>query len=157
MENFFNYISSPLDFEEVDIWFKSNNIVFEKLDLFCDFTLTLSMIINETYLGGGNSSNDSRIQMTEDDNYNHFVWCWKQTIKSFEKESIVINEQGEHFDYFRDFFDEIFYTHNEEKVRNSIIDFFVEMFDRKKPFTKSDLDVILTIYKSIDNNMVLIY
>ena len=46
---------------------------------------------------------------------------------------------------------------NETKVKKSIPEFFVDMFDRKKPFTKSDLDVILTIYRSIDSNMVIIY
>ena len=33
MENFFNYITSPLGNDEIDVWFKSNNICFEKLEL----------------------------------------------------------------------------------------------------------------------------
>jgi hypothetical protein len=157
MENFFNYISNPLDFDEVDIWFRSNNIIFEKMDLFFDFTVSLTMIINETYLGGKNSSNDLSIDMSDEDNENHFKWCWKKNIQNFEKENIIINETGEHYDYFKDFFVEIYYNHSEEKVKNSIVDFFIETFDRQKPFTKSDLDVLLTIYKSIDSNMVLMY
>ena len=156
MENFFNYISNPLNYDEVDIWFRSNNIVFEKMDLFYDFTLSLTITINDTYLGG-KTNGESEIDMSEEDNINHFNWCWKETLKNYEKEGILINETGDHYDYFKDFFTEIFYNHSEEKVRNSITEFFVEMFDRQKPFTKSDLDVILTIYRSIDSNMVLIY
>jgi hypothetical protein len=75
----------------------------------------------------------------------------------FEKENILINDRGEHYDYFKDFFIELFYNHSEDKIKKSLSDFFTEMFDRKKPFTKSDLDVIYTIYKSIDNNMTSIY
>lgn len=157
MENFFNYLTQPLEYSEVDIWFRSNNIVFEKMDLFFDFTYTLVTTIHDTYLGITDEKNESKIQMSSEDNLNHFNWCWKETIKSFEKENIIINEIGEHYDYFKDFFIEIFYNHPEDKVKKSIPEFFVDMFDRKKPFTKSDLDVILTIYRSIDTNMTIIY
>jgi hypothetical protein len=157
MENFFNYLTTPLDINDVDIWFKTNNIIFEKMDLFYDFTYSLTTIIYDTYLGGIADENESKIDMSDEDNLNHFNWCWKETIKMFERENIIINEKGEHYDYFKDFFDELFYKHSEDKIKKSISDFFTEMFDRKKPFTKSDLDVIYTIYKSIDNNMTSIY
>jgi hypothetical protein len=156
MENFFNYISNPLNYDEVDIWFRSNNIVFEKMDLFCDFTISLTIIINNTYLGSRNNG-ESIIDMTKEDNVNHFNWCWKHNLKNFEKEGILINENGEHYDYFQSFFVEVFYNNSDDKLKNSIIDFFTETFDRGKPFTKSDLDVINTIYKSIESNMILIY
>ena len=82
MENFFNYISSPLNYEEVDIWFRSNNIVFEKMELFCDFTISLTIIINDTYLGGKNAG-EVQVEMTDEDNLNHFNWCWNENIKNF--------------------------------------------------------------------------
>jgi len=157
MENFFNYLTTPLDINDVDIWFKTNNIIFEKMDLFYDFTYSLTTIIYDTYLGGISDENESKIDMSDEDNLNHFNWCWNETIKMFERENIIINDRGEHYDYFKDFFDELFYRHSEDKIKKSISDFFTEMFDRKKPFTKSDLDVIYTIYKSIDNNMTSIY
>lgn len=157
MENFFNYITKPLNYDEVDIWFRSHNIVNEKLDLFFDFSYSLTLIIVDTYLGGDLEKNESLVDMSDEDTLNHFNWCWKRNIENFQKEGLIINEDGDHYEYFRDFFSEIFYKHKEEKVRKSIGDFFVQMFDRKTPFTKSDLDVILTIYKSIDTNMVTIY
>lgn len=51
MENFFNYITKPLNPEDVDIWFRANNIIPEKLELFSDFSHSLYLIVVETYLG----------------------------------------------------------------------------------------------------------
>ena len=48
MENFFNYITNPLGDDEIDVWFKSNNICFEKLELFYDFAYSLNKILNDS-------------------------------------------------------------------------------------------------------------
>jgi len=154
MENFFNYITKPVNNEEVDIFFRSNNIIFEKLDLYFDFTYSLAKIIYDTYLGGIQEDHEIKVEMTEEDNVNHFNWCWKENIRNFEKEYILIGFEGDHYNYFNDFFKEIFYNHKDDKVKKSISEFFVDMFDRKKPFTKSDLDVILAIYRALDSNTV---
>ena len=45
MDNFFNYITKHLDSEEVDVWFKVNNIVPEKLELYYDLSHTLYLLI----------------------------------------------------------------------------------------------------------------
>jgi hypothetical protein len=155
MENFFNYITQPMKPEDVDIWFRINNIIPEKMDLYYDFTFSLYYLIVETYLGDDNNGTETKIVMTDDDKKNHFQWCWKKTIENFNKESIVFNDKGEHLDYFLDFFMEIFYNQKEDKIKNSIGTFFTDVFDRKKPFTKSDLDMISSIYKSLDKNIVL--
>jgi hypothetical protein len=55
---------------------------------------------------------------------------------------------------FFEFFLDLFYNQKDSKIRNSIDVFFTDIFDIKKPFTKSDLDMILTIYKSLDKNIV---
>jgi len=51
MENFINWISKPLNPEDITLWFNMNNIIIEKLDLFFDFTISLTSLIQETYLG----------------------------------------------------------------------------------------------------------
>jgi hypothetical protein len=33
--------------------------------------------------------------MSDDDITNHFDWCWKKTIESFEKENILIDSEGD--------------------------------------------------------------
>jgi hypothetical protein len=153
MDNFFNYVTKQIKPEEVDLWFKSNNIIPEKLELFSDFSQSLNELIVETYLGESDSPNETKVVMTEEDKVNHFVWCWNKVVDNFQKENIRFNKKGEHFDYFISFFQEIFYKQENKKVRDSVSGFFDELFDIKKPFTKSDLDMINSLYKGLDKNM----
>ena len=51
MENLFKYLSKPLTSDDVDVWFRINNIIIEKLELYSDFFHSLINIICETYLG----------------------------------------------------------------------------------------------------------
>jgi len=153
MENFFNYITKPLNPEDVDVWFRVNNIIPEKLELFSDFSHSLNITIVDTYLGENTLPNETKIIMSEDDNVKHFDWCWNKTISGFEKENINFSIKGEHYDYFQAFFNDIFYNQSDDKIRKSIGNFFSDLFDIKKPFTKSDLDMISTIYKTLDRNL----
>jgi len=152
MENFFNYIAKPMSPEDVDIWFRVNNIIPEKMDLYYDFSFSLYYLILDTYLGD-EKSNETKVTITDEDNVKHFEWCWDKTIDNFKKEEITFNRKGEHYDYFLSFFVEIFYNQKENKIKDSIGKFFNDLFDRKKPFTKSDLDMVSSIYKSLDKNM----
>jgi hypothetical protein len=149
MENFFNYISKPLLPEEVDLWFTSNNVIPEKLELYSDFTHSLNNLIFNTYLGES-SINETKITLSESDDRNHFEWCWNRTIDNFSKESVRFDKDGEHFDYFESFFGETFYNQKDTKVKSSIGFFFTDLFNNNKTFTKSDLDMITTIYKLLD-------
>jgi hypothetical protein len=153
MENFFDYISKPMKPDDVDIWLRVNNIVPEKLELFSDFAHSLNIIIIETYLGEPPPSNETKITITDEDNDKHFEWCWNKIVIGFSKENIIFESKGDHYDYFKTFFDDIFYNQKEEKVRKSIGHFFNDLFDMKKSFTKSDLDMIVTIYKLLEKNM----
>jgi hypothetical protein len=153
MDNFFNYITKPLNPEDVDKWFRGNNIINEKLELYSDFSHSLYQLIIKTYLGHDNTNDETKISLTESDNTNHFEWCWNKTIDNFSKESIRFNKKGEHHEYFKSFFDEIFYKQKEIKIRESIEDFFNDLFNIEKPFTKSDLDMISSIYKALDKNL----
>lgn len=153
MENFFNYVTKPLKPEDVDIWFRVNNIIPEKLELFSDFSHSLNLLVVETYLGEQNTSKETKITLTDEDNDKHFRWCFNKIVDNFRKENINFKEEGEHYDYFKSFFEEIFYNQSEDKVRKSIGNFFNDLFDVKKPFTKSDLDMISMIYKLLDNSM----
>jgi hypothetical protein len=152
MENFFNYIAKPMEPDDVDIWFRVNNIIPEKMDLYYDFSFSLYYLVLDTYLGD-DKHGETQIVLSEEDNLKHFEWCWNKTIENFQKEEISFNKQGDHYDYFLSFFTDIFYNQKESKIKSSIGTFFNDLFDRKKPFTKSDLDMISSIYKSLDKNM----
>jgi hypothetical protein len=64
MENFFNYISKPLTPEDVDVWFRVNNMIPEKMELYSDFAHSLNMVILETYLGENDLPNETKIILT---------------------------------------------------------------------------------------------
>lgn len=150
MENFFNYVTKPLKPEDVELWFRANNVTIEKLELFSDFSHSLYQIIIETYLGETTSSYETKISLSEEDKMKHFDWCWNKTLSNFSKEGINFEIKGEHYDYFKTFFEDIFYNQNEKNIRESIGKFLTDLFNTEKPFTKSDLDMIITIYKVLD-------
>jgi len=153
MENFFNYISKPVHPDDVQVWLNINNIIPEKVELYSDFTSSLYKLILNTYLGEEDNSKESNIKLTEEDNTKHFDWCWKKTIENFNKENIKFYSRGEHYEHFKSFFDEVYYNQKEQKVKDQIGVFFEDLFDLKKPFTKSDIDMLTDLYKSLDKNL----
>jgi hypothetical protein len=153
MENFFNYLSKPVPPDEVEIWLKMNNIITGKMELFSDFSQSLYDLIRETYLGETTDSFETKIILTKEDNKKHFSWCWNKTIENFKKEGLHFKSEGEHFVYFETFFEDIFYYQKEDKIKNSVNDFFDSLFDVRKPFTKSDLDMINVLYKILDKSL----
>jgi hypothetical protein len=151
MENFFSYISKPVDSEDVKLWVDTNNICLLKLELFHDFTMGLINLIYNTYLG----NNDGiKIDINSNDNENHFEWCWTKTIENFRKESIRFEPSGEHYSFFKSFLIETFYLQDNIEVKMSLNRFFNDIFDFDVMFTMSDLDLLTTIYKSLDKNII---
>lgn len=155
MDNFFNYITKNLDPEEVDIWFRVNNIIPEKMELYYDLSYSLYLLIKKTYLGDDDNSYETKVKMSEEENTKHFNWCWSKTLSNFKKENIIFESEGEHYDYFLSLFSELYYKQSKEIVKNSIDEFFNDLFNREKPFTQVDLDLIYNIYKTLDRNLVL--
>jgi hypothetical protein len=153
MENFFEFITKPIPKEEVDIWFNVNNMIPEKGELFFDFCYSLYTLMIDTYLGDENDSTETKIQMNDDDMTKHFLWCWNKTIDNFKKENLNINNDGEHLDYFKSFFFDVFYLQKNEDVKKSIHNFIVDLFEKNKTFTRSDLDLYTQVYKLLDKNL----
>jgi hypothetical protein len=153
MDNFLNYITKNLDPEEVDIWFRVNNIIPEKMELYYDLSYSLFLLIKNTYLGDESEVGETTVRMNDVDNKKHFNWCWKKIIDNFERESISFDTEGDHYDYFFTLFNEIYYRQSKEVIRNSIDVFFNDLFNREKAFTQVDLDLIFNIYKTLDKNL----
>ena len=153
MENFLNYISKPIPKDDVDIWFKINDIVFEKLILFSDFFKSLNNLIHETYLGYPKEDNESIVKMSNDDNDKHFKWCWKKIINNFNEDKIFFYFDGEHVEYFFSFYLENYYNQEDKMVRDMIGNYLNELFDVEKSFTKSDLEMLGNVYKILDKNL----
>lgn len=152
MENFFKWLSVPIDRGELEIYFNMNNIIREKVDLFCDIVKTLNIIIEETYLGG-DVHNEVNISYNNDDKSKHFDWCWVKTIDSFKKENIILNENGDHKDYLKKFYIEIFYDKNNNIENVNISKFITELFNIDAEFSKADLEILTELYKVLDKNV----
>ncbi len=67
MENFFSYISKPIDPEEFEFWVESNNICFLKLELYETFVKSLVNLVSQTYLGES-EFNETNIKFLVDNN-----------------------------------------------------------------------------------------
>jgi hypothetical protein len=140
--------------EDIETWLSVNNLIPEKSELFLDFLISLTNLIKKTYLGGTSVPVETRITTSLNDNINHFKWCWNNTIQNFKKENIYFREEGEHYEYFKTLFLEIYYSHDEAKLKNEIIRYFSGIFDHYKPHTKYELDLCLRFYKLLDKNII---
>lgn len=155
MENINNWLTKPVEKDDVELWFNMNNMIPEKMELYYDFVMSLIDLMNQTYFGLSNDYLETKINLTTEDDYKHFEWCWEKTVSQFEKENVIFQKKGEHFEYFQTFFSDIFYEQQNEDVRKSIPTFFSELFDLDKTFTKADLDLFTDLYKTMDKNLVL--
>ena len=153
MENFFNWMVKPLPKEDVLIWFNVHNMNYEKIELCGDIFKSLNYIITDTYLGNNTESFETKITLSQQDNEDHFQWCWNKMIEDFNKENIKIKHGGDHKEYFLNFYNDTFYNQKEKSVIGSIPSFLLEVFDIEKPFTKSDLDILTELYKLIEKNI----
>ena len=155
MENFYSWMMKPISHDDVEVWFNVNNMIFEKRELFADFTRSLIYVIKTTYLGTEyDENNETKVYLNDDDKLAHFDWCWNKTIENFLKENLKFKVKGEHRDYFEKFFMELFYNADSKVIRDNIQKFFDELFDEEKAFTKSDLDMLTDVYKMLNKNLV---
>ena len=150
MENFFNWMSKPVASDEVTIWFNVHNMNYEKIELIGDFFKSIYIKISDTYLGDDYS--ETKIVLLQEDKDSHFEWVWKKVLEDFSKEKVSIKKEGEHKDYFKDFFMETYYNQTDKNVKSSIPNFITDVFKTQKAFTKSDLDILTEIYKLMDKN-----
>jgi hypothetical protein len=145
-ESYLEFVSSESYKHQIDIWYKAYNISREKTDLFYDFVTSLYELIDETFLGAD-------VLQSEDDQRNHFTWCWNATIENFNKEKIYFKEKGNHYEYFWNFFLEAYYF---EQLDGNIIrirEYFYKLFDFKYRKTRSELDMLTEIYKLFEQNL----
>lgn len=149
INKFLEYFSKQLSFEQVIYLNTINNITQEKVELFRDFSISLTYIIEDTYLG------DDVIEF-QNDQVNHFNWCWDQNIKNFKQENIYFQSKGEHYYYYLAYFMDIYYG-NSNKTKGLLIkmvDFWDDILSIDIAKTKSEHDLLSEIYKIMDKYFV---
>ena len=143
---FYRYVSEPVAQKDLNIWFKANDIVQEKSELFFHFIKSLYILVDKTYLGSD--------VIKDEESKNHFLWCWNRVISNLEKENIKFDKEGTHFEYFWNFFLESFYSNDNTLVIDRVDKFFSTLFVINDPKTKSELDIYTELYKTLDNNLI---
>ena len=89
-EGYLEFVHSESYKNQIDVWYRAYNISREKTELFYDFLMSLYNLLQETYLG-------PEVFELEEDQKNHFTWCWDKTIENFNKEKIFFKERGKHY------------------------------------------------------------
>lgn len=154
MGRFFEWLIKPLDDDDVKAWHLANNIRPELTDLFRDFCFSFMEIIKDTYLGDDfSAANETKVGMTLEQKKGHFIWCWKKNVENFGKENIVFNFKKEDIDFFEGFFFEVFYNQPDNKIKETMDDFFYQIFDKNGKKTKSDLEIFTDIYKLLERSI----
>jgi len=155
MENFYSWMMKPVSREDVEVWFNMNNMIYEKRELFADFTYSLDSLIKETYLGNEpEDATETRVLLSQEEKNSHFEWCWTKTVENFAKENIKFNVKGDHKEYYHNFYEDLFYNPDNKTISENINKFFDELFDETKVYTKSDLDMLTDIYKILNKNLI---
>lgn len=154
MDQFINWLSKPMNPEDVQAWYDANNIIPEFVELFKDFSFSLYYLIKRTYLGH-EDNNVTKIGVTHEDKVSHFKWCWNKVISNFEKENINFRFSTPDYDYFESFYLEVFYNQKDEGVRDAIEDFLIQLFNTKKTMSKSDLEMLTDLYKTLERSLVI--
>tara|TARA_Y100000592_G_C5468515_1_gene318061 strand:- start:2220 stop:2687 length:468 start_codon:yes stop_codon:yes gene_type:complete len=144
---FIQYITKELTMEEMTLLYKANNINYDKCNLYYDFIMSLNRKVNNTFLGDDVINNEEDIK-------NHFEWCFNQNIKNFSKEGILFMETELLKEYFFNFYVELFYYTPTKKDIIDKIDKFPKMsFDYYRIKTRSDMDVLLELYRIFEKSL----
>lgn len=146
--NFLDYINTQLSKESLLIIYDTNNIKFEKCELYCDFIQSLLMLIFDTYLGDDMMTNENQLK--------HFDWCWKKNIENFKKEGFSFDNPIL-YNYFKDYVNECFYSIEEKQIKEYIFfinDLWAKLFDYENKKTSFDIDFLVEIYNLFNKSLV---
>jgi hypothetical protein len=145
-ESYLEFVSSESYKQQIDVWYRTYNISYEKTLLFYDFVVSLYYLIEDTYLGEDIINNES-------DQMNHFNWCWDKTLENFAKEKIFFKERESCYHYFWNFFYEAYYMAKIENQEIRIMEYFYRLFDFSHRKTRSELDMLTDVYKIFEQNL----
>jgi hypothetical protein len=146
--NFLKYINTPMSKESITVLYNANNIKYEKCELYNEFIQSLIFLVYDTYMGDDITN--------ENDQKNHFNWCWGKNIENFDKEGFIFNSLKLK-NYFLEFMLEVYYPitqKNENQIAlDNIIKLWVYIFDYNNNKSKSDMDTLIEVYKMFENSI----
>ena len=146
--SFLAYIHNPISRESMNVLYASNNIKYEKCELYSDFVQSLFMLIFDTYMGDD--------YMTIEHQKKHFNWCWEKVVDNFKEEGIHFNSV-KLYEYFLEFMFEVFYTYENKKrfdyTDKGLLKIWFDIFNYDKIKTQADMDTLIEIYKIFEKSL----
>lgn len=138
---FIEYIAKPMNKKDIETIFKINQVTNQKCELLIDFIQSLLKKITTTYMGDD--------LMSEEDQKNHFNWCWDSVLSDFKLEFIFFNKRGMLYEFFSYLILESFYKEMDKSEKNveKTLYSIINSFNYKKIKTKSEIDNFLDLYK----------
>jgi len=145
--DFIEYISKPMNKEDILLMYRINNVIPERSLLYLDFTHTLFDLVTTTYLGDDVMDSISV--------KHHFDWCWKKSIDTFKKEKISFDSK-ELYTYFLTLFLESFYSEIDKSDNNvnKLLEFWEDIFTYSTSKTQSELEAFIDLYKIFDKSLI---
>ena len=146
--SFLAYINNPMTWEVITMVYTKNNIKYEKCQLYSDFVQSLLITVFDTYMGDD-------VTPQEEQN-NHFIWCWNKTIEIFKEEGIHF-KNDRIMEYFSEFMFEVFYLNNEKNKSDytdkTILKLWLDIFNYSKLKTNADIDTFIEIYRLMEMSL----
>lgn len=139
-------INNPLTIDEVNTIYSVYNVKAVKVDLYYDMIQSLCCLVTKSYLG--DKHHKTKVEKLE-----HFKWCFNKVMSDYGKMGYQLKSVGKLYNYFEDFFLEVYYeqpTKDVDVVTNieNVLEYF---FDYNIVKSKVDVHSFLEIYYMFNN------
>ena len=144
-----NFNNTPLSENSIMILYSANNIDYDLVELFNDFSQSLLLLVFKTYLGDDISDSEDRIL--------HFNWCWNKNISNFKEEGIHFEHSDESYEYFLEFMINFFYLIDKKNDYKEIVMtirlIWSSIFSYNKTKTPTEVDNFFKIYSLLEKSL----
>jgi hypothetical protein len=114
-----------------------------RIELYKDFTLNLLYYINNYYL-------DKESLYTDDDIYNHYIFCFNKTCDDFLKENIDFRDNDELKSYYYSYYYSQFYTAENQQKLPFYLEFWDDIFKIDQVKNENYLNILIETYLIFD-------
>lgn len=144
-----NQNNTPLSINSLKILYSANNIEYDLVELFDDFSQSFLLLIFNTYLGDEITNSEDKVK--------HFNWCWNKNISNFGEEGIFFEDSDETYHYFLEFMINFFYLIDKRRDFNEITMtiriIWSSMFNYNKAKTTNEVDNFFKIYSLLEKSL----
>jgi len=114
-----------------------------RIELYKDFTLNLLYYINHYYL-------DKQSLYSDDDIYNHYIFCFNKTCDDFLKENIDFRDNDELKSYYYSYYYSQFYTAENQQKLPFYLEFWNDIFKIDQVKNENYLNILIETYLIFD-------